>query len=156
MRLQAGKSIPLAAAAAVPLDKLSRKELQTKAIAAGLKGNAKSVELIAALKALESAGKAGEALLGKAGEAKMVMKATSAFMVVSSPERKELEDLAFLGITGKTPGGTRYRSRGICSPSTSAHCTAPHARYTARASNRAIQRPPAGLPSARLLRPRSA
>ena len=47
----------------MPLAQLTRKELQARAIKAGLKANAKSSELVKALESMEQIAAAGEAVM---------------------------------------------------------------------------------------------
>jgi hypothetical protein len=96
----------------VPLDKLSRKELQGLAIKAGVKANAKSAEIIQALQKLQSNANDGAAALMENPAAGIGHKTKTAGLPPSrSAEQKEIADLARLGIFGKTPGGGQWRGR---------------------------------------------
>ena len=98
-----------AAATSVPLDKLSRKELQAKAVACGLKANAKSADLVKQLEKLQEAATAG-ATIGS----ELISNPTGSSVPApfrKSGEAKELDELDFLGIKGRTPGGTKWRTK---------------------------------------------
>lgn len=90
----------MAAGSNVPLANLSRKELQARAIAAGLKANAKSADIIKALTQMQGVIQAGElAIQGALPK------------LAANPEERELAELQELGIKGRTPGGTKWRTR---------------------------------------------
>jgi hypothetical protein len=89
----------------VPLSQLTRKELQARAIKAGLKANAKSDELVKALESMQASAAAGAALLRNP-------LALGGAMAPMDAEKTELDELAALGIRGKTPGGTKWRVKG--------------------------------------------
>ena len=91
----------------VSLEALSRKELQGLAIKAGIKANAKSAEIIKNLKLMQSAVAAGAAIMSNPSAALGTFNGARK----GSPEEREIDDLKALGILGKTPGGTKWRTK---------------------------------------------
>ena len=102
-----------ACSAAIQLANLNRRQLQQKAVAAGIKANGKSSEIVKALEALNAnAGKGFDAFMKTAGMEMMNNKWEKPDDRHGA-EREELADLAFLGIAGRTPGGTRWRNKAM-------------------------------------------
>ena len=100
------KHLPGAAGKEVPLEQLSRKELQAKALECGLAANAKSADIIKALKSMKAAAMAGAAI-----GSEMLSNPMATVAPKLTGEAAELADLDFLGIKGRTPNGTKWRSR---------------------------------------------
>lgn len=103
----------MAAGADVPLANLSRKELQQRAIAAGLKANAKSADIIKALKDMQDTVNAGAELLSAKSSLLKPLPAKTGATPAKTREQREIAELEFLGIKGRTPGGNRWRVRAI-------------------------------------------
>ena len=89
---------------------LTGKELQARAIAAGLKANAKSADIIKALEHLSHTVNAGAELLVQPAALQVLSKANAN---QRGTEASELEELAALGIKGRTPGGGKWRQRVV-------------------------------------------
>ena len=85
-----------------------RRKLQQKAVANGLKANGKSDELQNALKQLDDAASRGFDAFVDPIQIKNKWESADDPKLA---EKEELADLAFLGIKGKTPGGSKWRTR---------------------------------------------
>jgi hypothetical protein len=101
----------MAAGANVPLANLSRKELQKRAIAAGLKANASSADIIKALQTLQDSVSAGFELLSANSSLLKPLPPKTGATPARTREQRELAELEGLGIKGRTPGGNRWRTR---------------------------------------------
>ena len=95
------------------IESLNRRQLQARAIEAGIKANGTSADIRKALEAMDAnAGKGFNAFMKTAGMDMMSNNWTKPDNVKDA-EREELADLAFLGIAGRTPGGTRWRNKAV-------------------------------------------
>lgn len=101
----------MAAGANVPLANLSRKELQKQAIAAGLKANASSADIIKALQTMQDSVSAGAELLSATSSLLKPLPPKTGATPARTREQRELAELEGLGIKGRTPGGNRWRTR---------------------------------------------
>lgn len=103
----------MAAGSNVPLANLSRKELQKRAIAAGLKANASSADIIKALQTMQDSVSAGAELLSANSSLLKPLPPKTGATPARTREQREIAELEDLGIKGRTPGGNRWRTRAV-------------------------------------------